>query len=115
MQKIQNQQQGSTSPSQSPDSAAHSPQLHATTVSQQQQQLQQNMFGMSPTNALAYQMTQMTPMMQMQMQMGMGMGMGMGNTFGMPQTQAMHQSVMRHASPGPPPVDGQGFMGMSGF
>jgi YTH domain-containing family protein len=116
MQKIQNQQQqGSISPSQSPDSAAHSPQLHASTVSQQQQQqqqLQQNMFGLSPTNALAYQMT---PMMQLQMQMGMGMGMGMGNTFGMPQTQAMHQSVMRHASPGPPPVDGQGFIGMSGF
>jgi hypothetical protein len=109
MQKIQNQQQASTSPSQSPDSAAHSPQLHASTITPQQ--LQQNMFGLSPTNALAYQMSQMTPMMQMQMQMGMGMGMGMGNTFGIPSTtQAMHQSVMRHASPGPPPVDGPGFM-----
>jgi hypothetical protein len=113
MQKVQTQQQsGSTSPSHSPDSAAPSPQLHAATVSQQ---LQQNMFGMSPTNPLAYQLTQMTPMMQMQMQMNMGIGIGMGNQFGIPQTQAMHQSVMRHASPGPPPVDGQGFMGMSGF
>jgi hypothetical protein len=113
MQKTQSQQQsGSTSPSNSPDSAAPSPQLHAAAVSQQ---VQQNMFGMSPTNPLAYQMTQMTPMMQMQMQMNMGMGMGMGNQFALPQTQAMHQSVMRHASPGPPSADGQGFIGMSGF
>ncbi|KAJ7633057.1 YT521-B-like domain-containing protein [Roridomyces roridus] len=57
-------------------------------------------------NALAYQMPQMTPMMQMQM-MGMA-GMGMGNgQFGV---QAMHQSVMRHPSPGPAGADGgQGF------
>jgi len=54
-------------------------------------------------------MPQMTPMMQMQM-MGMGMGMS-GNQYGMPQAQAMHQSVMRHPSPGPPNIGGQSFMG----
>ncbi|KAJ7481135.1 YT521-B-like domain-containing protein [Mycena galericulata] len=68
-------------------------------------------FGMAPganPNALAYQMPQMTPMMQMQM-MGMGgMGMGGGGQFGV---QAMHQSVMRHPSPTPPGAGdgGQGF------
>ncbi|OAX39370.1 YTH-domain-containing protein [Rhizopogon vinicolor AM-OR11-026] len=40
------------------------------------------------------------------MQMGIGM---MSPPFGMQQTQAMHQSVLRHPSPGPP---GQNFMSM---
>ncbi|PPQ78169.1 hypothetical protein CVT25_015502 [Psilocybe cyanescens] len=52
-----------------------------------------------------YPIQQMAPMMQM----GMGINMGLGNAgqFGggqqglHPQTQAMHQSVMRHPSPGP--------------
>ncbi|KAJ7827752.1 YT521-B-like domain-containing protein [Mycena olivaceomarginata] len=59
---------------------------------------------MGNPNALAYQMPQMTPMVQMQMmQMGMpgmgmpGVGMGGAGQFGV---QAMHQSVMRHPSPG---------------
>ncbi|KAF5341311.1 hypothetical protein D9757_014632 [Collybiopsis confluens] len=71
----------------------------------QQQQQQSNLFANNP-NALAYQMPQMTPMMQMQM-MGMNIGgLGMGNIatsqqFPMSQSQAMHQSVMRHPSPGP--------------
>lgn len=57
--------------------------------------------AMSPNMAAT-----MTPaMLQMQMQMGM-----MGS-FGM-QTQAMHQSVMRHPSPGP--AGGQNYMNMGG-
>jgi hypothetical protein len=58
-------------------------------------------------------MSQMTPMMQMQMQMNMGMG----NQFGVPQPQVMHQSVMRHPSPGPPtavPSGNSGFMRLGG-
>ena len=61
-------------------------------------------------NALAYQLPQMTPLMQMQMQMNMGMNSG----FGIPQAQAMHQSVLRHPSPTPPgalPVNGQSHWG----
>jgi hypothetical protein len=73
--------------------------------------------GMGNPNALAYQMPQMTPMLLMQM-MGMGMpgmgmpGVGMGGAgqFGV---QAMHQSVMRHPSPGPPGGGGKG--GQQGF
>jgi hypothetical protein len=50
----------------------------------------------------------MTPaMLQMQMQMGM-----MSSAFGMSQSQAMHQSVMRHPSPGP--TGGQNYMNMGG-
>jgi hypothetical protein len=62
------------------------------------------MYGaMSPSMAAA-----MTPaMLQMQMQMGM-----MNPAFGIPQTQAMHQSVMRHPSPGPAGV--QNYMNMGG-
>lgn len=57
------------------------------------------------------QMPQMTPMMQMQMQMNMPMNPQFASH---PQAQAMHQSVMRHPSPGPsgPGVGQQGFMGM---
>jgi hypothetical protein len=56
----------------------------------------------------------MTPMMQLQMQMNMGLN----PQFSLPQTQAMHASVMRHTTspgPGPLPVNGQGFMGMPNF
>ncbi|KAK7038148.1 YTH domain-containing protein [Favolaschia claudopus] len=111
MQKMQ--VQGASSPSSPTTSgapSAHSspPMPHA-----------QPQFVPNP-NALAYQMPQMTPMMQMQM-MGMNMGGGMGvgggmggggaNQFGV---QAMHQSVMRHPSPGPP-GGGEGGQGFAGF
>ncbi|KAF5349468.1 hypothetical protein D9757_012438 [Collybiopsis confluens] len=81
------------------------PQGQQSPLLNQQQQQQSNLFANNP-NALAYQMPQMTPMMQMQM-MGMNIGgLGMGNIatsqqFPMSQSQAMHQSVMRHPSPGP--------------
>ncbi|KAJ7705224.1 YT521-B-like domain-containing protein [Mycena olivaceomarginata] len=104
MQKMQGQgTQGASSPSSpttSGGASAHSspPMPHA-----QPTQFGGGM-GMGNPNALAYQMPQMTPMLQMQM-MGMGMpgmgmpGVGMGGAgqFGV---QAMHQSVMRHPSPG---------------
>ncbi|KAJ7264966.1 YT521-B-like domain-containing protein [Mycena haematopus] len=72
--------------------------------------------GMMPNpNALQYQMPQMTPMMQMQMMgMGMGIGPGMGMGGGQFGVQAMHQSVMRHPSPGPP-GNGEGGQGFAGF
>jgi YTH domain-containing family protein len=128
MQKIQ-AQSGASSPISSSGGSFGSPQLQNVTPSQQgqqgPQQGQQNPFtmqGVNP-NALAYQMPQMSPLMQMQM-MGMNMGgmggmggLGVNNSqFGMPQNQAMHQSVMRHSSPGPPQQGGsggnqQGFMG----
>ncbi|KAF8077741.1 YT521-B-like domain-containing protein [Lyophyllum atratum] len=123
MQKVQGGQTGPSSPGHSPDSGTQSPQhqhqqpqslpqqhQHQQQHQQPQAQHQQNMFNLSPNpNALGYAMPQMTPMMQMQM-MGMGMGMG-ANQYGMPQAQAMHQSVMRHPSPGPPNHGGQSFMG----
>jgi hypothetical protein len=79
---------------------------------------QANMY-MNPINpgAMNYQMSPMTPMMQMQMQMGMGSGMNptqQSQFGGMPQNQAMHQSVMRNPSP-QPQNNGQGFLGLSGF
>ncbi|KAJ7161497.1 YT521-B-like domain-containing protein [Mycena crocata] len=116
MQKVQGQgSQGASSPS-SPTSgggSTQSPQLSPPMTHQQPAQ-----FGMAPNpNALAYQMPQMTPMMQMQM-MGMGMGMGGGMGVGMGGggqfgVQAMHQSVMRHPSPAPPGSGGEG--GQQGF
>ena len=61
-------------------------------------------------DTLNYAAPQMSPMM-MQMQM-MGMGISMGGTqYGMPQAQAMHQSVMRHSGSGAPNAGGQGYMG----
>jgi YTH domain-containing family protein len=110
LQAIQKSQaQGVPSP---PLSPANPPQT-LSPANQNQQTLPFNMVNMN-ANALAYQMSQMTPMMQMQLQMNMGMG----SQFGIPQAQAMHQSVLRHPSPGPSgtmPVNGQGFMGMHGF
>jgi len=51
-------------------------------------------------------MAQMTPMMQMQM------NAPMGGQYSQHPSQAMHQSVMRHTSPGPAAGNGQGYMGM---
>ncbi|KAJ7137830.1 YT521-B-like domain-containing protein [Mycena epipterygia] len=123
MQKMQGggSQAGASSPSSPTNSgggSAHSPQLSPPMPHQQPAQ-----FGMAPNpNALAYQMPQMTPMMQMQM-MGMGMGMGMGGNMGVGMAggggqfgvQAMHQSVMRHPSPAPPGSGGEGGQGFTGF
>jgi len=68
---------------------------------------------MSPNPDSLNYAAQMSPMMmQMQMNMGMGMGITMGGTqYGMPQTQAMHQSVMRHSGSAAPNAGGQGYMG----
>jgi hypothetical protein len=107
MQKIQ-VQGGSSSPKQSP---VHSPQPQQLSPVTHQQSTPFNMVNMNP-NTLAYQMPQMTPMMQMQLQMNMGMN----SQFGIPPAQAMHQSVLRHPSPGPSgAVNGPGFMSMPGF
>ncbi|KAF8205638.1 YT521-B-like domain-containing protein [Mycena galopus ATCC 62051] len=104
MQKMQGQGQGTSSPSSpttSGGASAHSspPMTHA----------QPAQFGGVNPNALQYSMPQMTPMLQMQM-MGMQMGVPPGQ-FGV---QAMHQSVMRHPSPGPP-GGGEGGQGFAGF
>jgi len=98
MQKMQ--ATGSASPPSQSNSVIHSPSLQAATVSTTGlQQGAQNPFGMGANpSALPYQMPQITPMMQMQLQMGMSIGSQFGITQ---QTQAMHQSVMRHSSPGP--------------
>lgn len=65
------------------------------------------MGNMGNPNAMYGAMTpSMSSMLQMQMQMGMI------NPFGIPQTQAMHQSVMRHPSPGP--ANNQNYMSMGG-
>ncbi|KAG1756316.1 YT521-B-like domain-containing protein [Suillus paluster] len=110
MQKMQvNQQQqqqggtltlsdGPTPPSQSPPP--------------QQTMFSMNMANMATTPAMYGAMSPamggaLSPHL-LSMQMGMGM---MSPAFGMQQTQAMHQSVMRHPSPGPP---GQNFMSMGG-
>ncbi|KAK1234387.1 hypothetical protein PQX77_002425 [Marasmius sp. AFHP31] len=96
MQK-QQAQSGASSPT-----GSFSPQLQHMSPIQQQQQQQQgaNSANQSPQpqnvfpnpNLLAYQMPQMTPLMQMQM---MSM-MGMGNMGGMGGQYAMQQSVMRN-------------------
>jgi hypothetical protein len=105
MQKVQNPSVP-TSPVSSSSQAVpsiHSPQPQSLSPTNQ---LPQNTFAMTNPNVVAYQMT---PMMQMQMQMNMGMN----SQFGIPQTQAMHQSVMRHPSPGR--QGNQGFIGMPTF
>ncbi|KAI6045583.1 YT521-B-like domain-containing protein [Pisolithus marmoratus] len=77
-----------------------------------QQQTMFTMANMATPNAMYGAMSPgiggaMSPaMLQMQMQMGMI------NPFGMPQTQAMHQSVMRH--PSPAPTNNQNYMNMGG-
>jgi hypothetical protein len=107
MQKVQTQQpavSGSGSDASTPQSQSPNP---------QQQQTMFSMANMGNPAALYGAMTPgmaatMTPaMLQMQMQMGM-----MSSPFGIPQTQAMHQSVMRHPSPGP--TGGQNYMNMGG-
>lgn len=112
MQKVQ-AQSGTSSPISSSSGGLSPPLQSVSPVPQQgSPSPQQALFNMQSTNpnALAYQMPQMTPMMQMQMQMGMGM-MPPASQFNMAQTQAMHQSVMRHPSPAPPGGNQQGFMG----
>ncbi|KAJ3920861.1 YTH-domain-containing protein [Lentinula edodes] len=129
MQKIQ-AQSGPSSPISSQGGGFGSPNMQNMSPLQSGQQSpvqqQANLFAMGNPNALAYQMPQMTPMMQMQMMgMNMGGGLGMGNMgnmvgsqFPMSQSQAMHQSVMRHPSPGSGPqqqqqqqqAGGQGFI-----
>ncbi|CAK5277227.1 unnamed protein product [Mycena citricolor] len=98
LQAMQKVAQGSPSPS-SPTSSAgaptHSPQMSPPMAPAQ-----------FPLNPNAFMVPQMTPMVQMQL-MGMNMGMGAASS----QFQAMHQSVMRHPSPGP---SGEGF-GHNGF
>lgn len=94
MQKVQGSS-GASSPPQA-GSALHSPQIPHVPV---------------PTGAgfstLAYNMPHMSPMMQMQMGVGMNVDAAQYGTGGggqqvlHPQTQAMHQSVMRHPSPRP--------------
>ncbi|KIJ16997.1 hypothetical protein PAXINDRAFT_168425 [Paxillus involutus ATCC 200175] len=107
MQKIQAQQQ----PGSNTGSEASTPQSQSPTP--QQQQTMFTMASMANPNAMYGAMSPsmaaaMTPaMLQMQMQMGM-----MNPAFGIPQTQAMHQSVMRHPSPGPAGV--QNYMNMGG-
>lgn len=65
-------------------------------------------------NPNAYPMQQM-PMMQMGMNMGIGgAGQYAGGQQGLhPQTQAMHQSVMRHPSPQPQQQQGQQQQGVN--
>ncbi|KAL0946572.1 hypothetical protein HGRIS_012775 [Hohenbuehelia grisea] len=108
MQKLQQPAGSASPPMQSPQMQSLSP------AASPQPPQNAGMYAMQNPNALAYQMPQMSPMMQMQM-MGMNMGMGMGaggSAFGVPQAQAMHQSVMRHASPDPNQGGGQqNFMG----
>ncbi|KAG5643233.1 hypothetical protein DXG03_001317 [Asterophora parasitica] len=108
----QHQAQQQQSPQLQPQHLQHNQQQH------NQHQQQQNIYGLSPNpNALGYAIPQMSPMMQMQMHMGMMGAAGLNPAqYGIPppQTQAMHQSVMRHPSPGPHAqqnLGGQGFMG----
>jgi hypothetical protein len=94
----QQQQGGNLSTSESSTPQSHSPPP------------QQTMFSMANTPAMYGVMPPamggaLSPHM-LSMQMGMSM---MTPPFGMQQTQAMHQSVLRHPSPGPP---GQNFMSM---
>ncbi|KAF7337924.1 YTH domain-containing protein [Mycena venus] len=128
MQKMQGQGSGGASSPSSP-TASGGASAHSSPPIPHAQPAQFGVgggMGMPNPNALAYQMPQMTPMMQMQMMgMGMpnmGMGVGMGGNGGMGVggagqfgVQAMHQSVMRHPSPGPPGSGGEGGQGFTGF
>jgi len=103
MQQQQPQQQGTT-----PDSTT--PRSHSPPPQQQAMFSMTNMASMANTPAMYGAMSPamggaLSPHM-LSMQMGMGM---MNPPFGMQQTQAMHQSVLRHPSPGP---HGQNFMSM---
>ena len=110
MQKVQGSS-GASSPPQS-GSALQSPQIPPASVSTSS--------GFN-SNALAYNMPQLSPMMQIQMGIGMNVGLGGAAQYGTggqqglhPQTQAMHQSVMRHPSPGPQQGQGAGQQGAYG-
>ena len=109
MQKVQGSSGASSSPQSG--SAIQSPQLPSASVSTSS--------GFSP-NAIAYNIPQLSPMMQIQMGMGMNVGLGGAAQYTQqglhPQTQAMHQSVMRHPSPGPQQQgQGQGQQAYGGF
>lgn len=114
MQKIQvhqqqpqqlQQQGGTLTTSDSTTPQSHSPPPQQTMFSMANMNIANTppMYGtMSPAMGGAL------PPHLLSMQLGMGM---MNPPFGMQQTQAMHQSVLRHPSPGPP---GQNFMSMGG-
>ena len=106
--------QGSSGASSPPQvgSALQSPQISPASVSTSP--------GFSP-NTLAYNMPQLSPMIQMQMGIGMNVDLSGAAQYGAaghqglhPQTQAMHQSVMRHPSPGPHQGRGLGQQGAYG-
>lgn len=105
-QQQQQQQGGTLTPSDGPTPPSQSPPPQQTMFSMNMA----NMANMANTPAMYGAMSPamggaLSPHL-LSMQMGMGM---MNPAFGMQQTQAMHQSVMRHPSPGPP---GQNFMSM---
>jgi len=106
MQKVQGQQPAVSSSG----SDASTPQSQSPNPQQQQAIYPMASMGNPAAlySAMSPGMATMSPaMLQMQMQMGM-----MGSPFGITQTQAMHQSVMRHPSPGP--TGGQNYMNMGG-
>jgi hypothetical protein len=91
----------------SPPPSLHSPQLAPSTIAAGSANFNHNPYNLAPI---------------MQMGMGMNMGINAGAQFGgnqqglHPQTQAMHQSVMRHPSPGPSQQgQGQGEGGYMGY
>lgn len=95
MQKVQVQPGSASSDGSAPPIQSPQPQQQLASPNPSQQ----SHFAMASPNALyGGQMPQMTPMMQMQMQMNMPMNPQFTSH---PQAQAMHQSVMRHPSPGP--------------
>ncbi|KAG6335029.1 hypothetical protein ID866_4055 [Astraeus odoratus] len=104
MQKTQAQQQAAASAS---TSGTSTPQSQSPPPQQQAMFTMPNLPNAALYNAMSPGIggAMTSSMLQMQMQMGML------NPF-MPQTQAMHQSVMRHSSPGP--TNNQNFMNMGG-
>jgi len=84
----------------SPPPSLHSPQLAPSTVAAGSANFNPNPYNLAPI-----------------MQMGMGINVGGQFSGGLhPQTQAMHQSVMRHPSPGPSQqAQGQGEGGYVGY
>jgi hypothetical protein len=97
----QRQQSGNLSTSESSTPQSHSPPSQQTMFSMANMANTPAMYGAMPP-AMGGALS--PHMLSMQMRMSM-----MNPPFGMQQTQAMHQSVLRHPSPGPP---GQNFMSM---
>lgn len=108
LQKMQAQQQVAASGSDTSTPQSQSPPPQQQTMFPMANMATPNaMYGaMSPGIGGAMSPAMSPAMLQMQMQMGMM------NPFGMPQTQAMHQSVMRH--PSPAPTNNQNYMNMGG-